>query len=378
MTAELDRLRERLIADPAAQAELGGETGHAAFRERALAMAGRYGLALGSDTLDRALDAPRRPLPWPRAPGAGWLPARIVDTPEGPALDWTWLGRRRLSQSFYEEDLRLAGFEPFNRLLAPRTPLDAILTDPAPSAPLRGLIFHLSRCGSTLTTRMLAADPRHIAVSEAAVVDQVVRRPGLEPEARAALLAAVVRALGRVRNPGEARLFLKLDCWHIRFLPLFRQAFPATPWVFLHRDPLEVLVSHQRWPGIQMVPELVAPEVFGLELPHGVPDADYRARVLAAMGEAALAHHAGGGGLIVDYRDLPGAVAERILPHFGVTPDEADRSALRAAAGPDAKAPHQTFTPDAEGKRAAATAELRTLAERHAGEVGRRLHALRA
>jgi hypothetical protein len=53
----------------------------------------------------------------------------------------------------------------------------------------------------------------------------------------------MVAALGQARA-GETRLFLKLDCWHMRDLPLFRRAFPNTPWVFLYRDPVEVLVSH--------------------------------------------------------------------------------------------------------------------------------------
>jgi hypothetical protein len=114
------------------------------------------------------------------------------------------------------------------------------------------------------------------------------------------------------RETARRRLFLKLDCWHSRDLPLFRRAFPDTPWVFLYREPVEVMVSQTRRRGVQMSPSLVPPATFGLDLPDGVPNDDYCARVLAAVCEAAAQHYparrtAGWS----NYRELPEALFTR-------------------------------------------------------------------
>jgi hypothetical protein len=216
-----------------------------------------------------------------------------------------------------------------------------------------------------------------VVLSEAAPLNAVTQRGDLDDDAKVALLRAMVAALGQARN-GESRLFLKLDCWHSRDLPLFRRAFPDTPWVFLYREPIEVMVSQTRRRGVQMVPSLVPPATFGVDLPNGVPNDDYCARVLAAVCEAAVRHYPVGGGRLVNYRQLPEALFTEILPHFGVTPSDVEASAMHAAAIRDAKAPEQAFTPDGQDKRQAATPALRAICERRLDTVYRRLEAMRA
>ncbi|MFT4251815.1 MAG: aspartyl beta-hydroxylase, partial [Caulobacter sp.] len=182
-------------------------------------------------------------------------------------------------------------------------------------------------------------------------------------------------ALGRPRGAGDARLFLKLDCWHAMAFDLFREAFPHAPWVHLHRAPEEVLVSHAREAGMQMVPGVVAPSVFGLETPE-TPDADYRARVLAAIGEAMLAAVArDGAGMLVGYAALPAAVTTRILPHFGWSPTPAEAQAMAAASAIDAKASDRVFRADGEAKRAEVDAAIRTACARRLDELHARLDA---
>ena len=224
---------------------------------------------------------------------------------------------------------------------------------------------------------MLAASPSNVVISEAAPIDAIVQLNAHDETAKAALLRAMVAVLGQARNPGETRRFVKLDCWHSLDLPLLRRAFPDTPWVFLYRDPVEVMVSHARQRGMQMIPDLVPPTVFGIDLADGVPDDDYCARVLAAVCEGAVRHYPAGGGRLIDYRELPAALFATILPHFGVAPPEAEADVMRQAAVRDAKAPEQAFAPDGAAKRQAATAAVREICERRLGSVYRRLEALR-
>ncbi|MBS0297041.1 MAG: aspartyl beta-hydroxylase [Proteobacteria bacterium] len=365
----LDRLRALLIEDGEAAARLARIGRPADFADAAAAL-----LDDGASTAVRAALTDQlgggRPASLPiietEAPAPGWLPWRL----DAEGLDWLFIGRR-LTQPFYESDLSLARCLPINRLMRVRTPRGrlAVLAGRAPD----GLIFHMSRCGSTLTARMLAGSQASRAVAEAKVVDQAVRAPGLDDAARVELLRAVVGALAR---GGPERLFLKLDCWHARDLPLFRRAFPDAPWVFLHRDPVEVMVSQRRACGIQMIPSLVPESYYGLSLPSGVPDEDYFARVLAAIMEAALDGLELGGGLCVDYRELPEAVETLILPHFGVAPSPAEREAMARVALRDAKgAPQAPFTPDSASKQATADRALRNLCEERLGRLQRRLRA---
>ena len=311
-------------------------------------------------------------------PGPGWLPARVVSRPDGLVIEWAKFGRRRLTEPFFEASLAGAVGHRFSELAGSATRLADLpaMTLPRHLTP-SGLIFHMSRCGSTLVSQMLAASAANIVVSEAPPIDAVVRLDAPAAE-RAALLQAMAAALGQVRRDGETGYVIKLDSWHTRFLPLFRSAFPSTPWVFVYRDPAEVMISHVRRAGMQMIPTLVAPEVFGLEPTGQTWGEDYYARVLAAICEGALEGHAGGGGLLVNYDELPDAVSSRILPHFGLAARPEDLEAMVGVSAYDAKSPGQRFAPDAEAKRQAMTPTTLAPVQHHCADVYRRLEAERA
>ncbi len=377
----LTAFRALVLSDVALQDTLGQIDDFAAFAIRAAEAARDRGVALDVETLRTLLHAPPDDPPAldGLAPLPGWLPAEVVKIDGRHLVTWVHFGRRRLTESFYGDDLTLARRRPLNRLLSFRTPLSDL---PAwarviPALEPAGLVFHMSRCGSTLVAQMLAAPARHVVLSEPAPLDAIVRLDDHDAAAKLVLLRAMAAILGQARNPGEDNCFLKLDCWHTLSLPLFRRAFPRAPWVFLYRDPVEVMVSHMRRRGMQMVPGLTPPATFGLDLPDGVPNEDYCARVLAAICEGALRHYTGGGGLLIDYRQLPEALFTTILPHFGVAVSEAEADALRHAAMRDAKAPEQAFAPDTVGKQQAATETVRAICEVRLGEVYRRLEALR-
>jgi hypothetical protein len=371
-------LRALVLSDVALQDALGDIEDFSVFAARTSEAARAGGVDLDVAAIRDLLHAPPSP---PAIDGStptpGWLPAAVSQVEGRAAVAWLRFGRRRLIESFYDDSLVRQRFLPFNRLFGVRTTLSDLQawTAALPTLEPAGLIFHMSRCGSTLTAQMLAASPAHVVLSEAAPLNAATRA-GLDDDAKVALLRAMVAALGQARN-GETRLFLKLDCWHSRDLPLFRRAFPNTPWVFLYREPIEVMVSQTRRRGVQMVPSLVPPSTFGVDLPDGVPNDDYCARVLAAVCDGAVRHYPAGGGLLVNYRQLPEALFTEILPHFGVTVSEVERHAMRAATIRDAKTPEQTFAPDARDKQQAATPALRAICERRLASVYGQLEALR-
>ncbi|PLR20604.1 aspartyl beta-hydroxylase [Caulobacter zeae] len=366
-TRDLDVFMARLAEDVSACARLADHFRDEDFAHEAQALAAAWGLAAPglTERLTRRGVVPRAV-----APAAGWLPVAV--SPGEDAVDWAFFGARRLEESFFGESVPKVWSAPLNRLLRLRTPLSALegLAGPVPD----GLVFHMSRCGSTLLGRMLGAPEGATVLSEAAPIDHVVRGD-LPPDRKVALLRGVVAALGRARGAGDERLFLKLDCWHARFFDLFREAFPRTRWLHLYRAPAEVMVSHARSPGMQMVPQVVAPAVFGLAQP-ATPDADYQAAVLAAIGEAMLAAFAADGeGLLVNYETLPGAAAGRVLPHFGWAPDALESEAMTAAAAIDAKAPERAFRPDGAAKRAEVDPAIRAACAARLDDLHARLEA---
>jgi hypothetical protein len=361
MTALLDAARQRGFIFTA-------EDVRNAMRERALGIEGVAEIA-----------AKETPLP-----PAGWLPIRASWQAGELYAHWAYFGERRLRDPFFEGDARRSLYQPFNTLFRYVTAVDKLAAwlDERPHLEPSGFIFHMSRCGSTLVSQMLAVVDSNIVVSEASPIDGVVQtylsKPDLGDERQHRWLRSMVGALGQKRCGDERRYFIKLDCWHSVALPLFRRAFPAVPWIFLYRDPVEVIVSQLRMPGAHMLPHGVGPSFHSVERAYGPGTAEnYYAQVLAKICEPALQHFDEGGGLLVNYRELPEAVLSTILPHFGVTSSASDRAAMMAATRVDAKAPGFAFAPDSAAKQQAASPAARAAAERWLGHIYDRLEALR-
>lgn len=289
----------------------------------------------------------------------GWLPVGITRSTTEPLVDWCRMGTRRFTEPFFDHTVQAAIREPFSLLFRHQLPLDSLLEwqERSPGLAPSGFIFHMSRCGSTLVSQMLAALPDHIVISEPPPLDALLRTEsrGASDGQRIAWLRAWVSAMGQPRN-GEERLFLKLDAWHTFDLPLLRRAFPDTPWIFLYRNPVEVMISAINNPGMHLVPGLVGVTVPGIDPDAALrmPQSEYIARVLAALLRASLEYIGPLGGKAINYSSLPEVVISAIAPHFGLTLSPAQIEAMNAVTAFHAKTPYFSFEPDSESKRNAA------------------------
>ena len=164
-----------------------------------------------------------------------WVPIRIFWNGTEPAIDWCYFGGVRFTDSFFEQTVTRVLRDPFPSVFRHHTPVEAVeeLYGLDPGIQPSGFIFHMSRCGSTLITQVLAALPNHIVISEAPILDDALRAHHAHPEVSLDAYAQWVRwiasALGRRRLPEESRFFIKLDCWHIYELPLLRRAPAGLP-----------------------------------------------------------------------------------------------------------------------------------------------------
>jgi len=381
-----------VMADEALAARLAAVEDTDAFVAHATRSAQSHDIVLSEASLRNTAQAdPLGLARWADVPLAGsslpprhWLPIGVAAAAGATYVDWAWLGPEPLAGPFYETAVRRAWARPFNRMFRYRTGLQDLIAqaETADSLEPSGFIFHMSRCGSTLAAQMLAALSDCVVISEAAPIDAVVQLGrAVAPEDAVRALRAMISAFGRKRAGHERRYVIKLDCWHTLALPLFRHAFPDVPWVFLYRDPVEVLVSQMRQRGTQMVPQYMPPSFFGLDPAGYLMDEDYCARVLGVICRAVIDHHGIGGqdfgnGLILNYRKLPDAVCSAILPHFGMACGEEERQRMRQIAQRDAKSPTLSFASDTDSKQRDATDKIRRAADRHLGEIYNRLEAL--
>ena len=181
-------------------------------------------------------------------------------------------------------------------------------------------------------------------------------------------MRAVAGALAQAGRATEQRCYIKLDSWHCLQIDLITRTFPGVPWVFLMRDPVEVIVSHLRLPGVQMVPGLVAPPLPGIGLLEAVtmPRAEYAARMLGALCEAVLKHikRDAGPGLLVDHSRLAQDLRCRLLPHLGVDWIDDEVDPVDTAQARNAKRRDELYEDDALTKQREADTAVREAAER--------------
>ena len=155
------------------------------------------------------------------------------------------------------------------------------------------------------------------------------------------------------------------------------EAFPGVPWIFVYRNPVEVMISHERQRAFWTMPGINT--VRGTALTHeALDDPDiYLAGLLAEMCRTALRHCRPPHGLLVNYEELPAALFGRIARHFGCAWDEAEVAAMKIASARDAKRPLSSFTADSAGKRGEADPGLMEICERVVGAVYRDIEAER-
>jgi hypothetical protein len=305
----------------------------------------------------------------------GWAPIRV--DPTGDAVGWLPGERLRLRRGlFYEtlfETLASGAVVP-----ARRTSLSTLRALGAQTARRPdGFVFHVSRCGSTLLGNMLLASPRNLVLQEAEAVNALLRDfdGQLPDDAKAELLRGVLEGFDRSRPREGGRLFVKFSSWNVLQLPLIRRAFPDVPWVFLYRDPVEVVVSNLLDPGT-WVRDQTNPAM-GRHLAGAGPEQtlqmsrlDYCARVIGRYAQAAL-EHADARCLFLEYGQLTDDGFRRILAFFGCDASEGEIQQMAAersfySKGSATKKPRAG---DRERKQRLGGADVREAVARHAGDA---------
>jgi hypothetical protein len=316
-----------------------------------------------------------------------WLPISFKFTARGASVRWLNFGDKDLSEPFFNQTVR--------SLRTRRPPADERITDVQPlldtardfrTLTPAGIIFHVSRCGSTLVANALKISPAVTVLSESAVVATLFRgnvfgrRQATDPSVREmigrrrALLDAVITLYGHRKTVAQPRVVIKCPAASILQMAMARAIWPDVPFVVLIRDPLEVVVSNiavqAGWVRARQVP-VGERCLFGwpADEVHAMTLEEYAARGLRQFYDAAarqLSPHC----TVVDYSALDAQRIKDIATAFDVDLPPAHSPAFVRLMGTYSKdvAGDRPFEADTERKHRDASATLKHVVDRWARE----------
>ncbi len=216
-------------------------------------------------------------------------------------------------------------------------------------------IFHISRCGSTLTARALSLNPANRVFNEPTVISQPLFWDKLPSEVQ----SHVFRCHGLVPESGrEQRLIIKFAPFALFRLPRILELFPNVEKWFVFRDPLPVLVSNLLRKASFLDPKRTEEIAWTLgEDPadlSAMREPAFAAHILGRQAEVA-ARHLNEFDRVLNYRDFPGTLIDGCQQWWDEVPPGVEHTLSRYA-----KDTSRPFVPDEESKIQAATEEMRS------------------
>ncbi|NNC18350.1 hypothetical protein HJC22_21800 [Corallococcus exiguus] len=287
----------------------------------------------------------------------GWIPAwdRLAEEPRG--IEWINEAGRFQEGPFYDESIAL--------LLQRHPRIGRNVSSPATVHQVAeaidglspsGFIFHMSRCGSTLVQNALRCLDGTLVPGEPDVLSSLLLAsvPGPRPRGasaaaqaeRDALLRSLVKVFGRRRTKRDRRLFIKFASLETVRLDVVRRLWPDVPWLFIYRDPVDVVVSNMARPSGWMdrpTPEQVKRYFgWGPRTVDAMTREEYCARAIshfcgvAADSADAKAH-------LLNYEDIDLERLVAVMDAFGVHPTRAERARVEKSL--------RVYSKDPRGKR---------------------------
>lgn len=255
-----------------------------------------------------------------------WIPFELMSIGKRSMVRWVHPGSQALFlEPFFNQTIDALISANSVQKLTPIEELEGVQPAKAP----KGFIFHVSRCGSTLVSRSLAGVAHHRVISEPAPLNQLLLTENLDPSYKERLLKGLIHAL--CGTAADTACFIKFTSWNLLFLEQILALFPTTPWLFIYREPADVLQSlaarAPRWAANEQLARIM-----------GDPHSEAQERIiftLESIFKAPLPHldrlaH------VVNYSQLPEAILE-ISAHFKLELDPAEQGQIIRMGQYDAK-----------------------------------------
>jgi len=201
-----------------------------------------------------------------------WIPVRLSVENDILLFRWLYTKDKSFTEPFFGDTIVRCLQFPQNSQIYKCCSTNGSLVEWAAgmdAVPPAAFIFHVSRCGSTLVSQALAINKQNISLSEVPLFDVILRLPlnndRICDEQSDEILAAAIKFYGIKRTLKENKLFIKTDSWHLLFYKRLRALYPETPFIVMYRNPGDVLNSNKRSRGMQAIPHLVEPSLYGFD-----------------------------------------------------------------------------------------------------------------
>ena len=285
------------------------------------------------------------------APLKDWIPYRLKETGDAANCEWLYLGNYAFDEPFFDETIshcrQLKENSQMRRVISDVSMLSEWASELFAITPT-AFIFHVSRCGSTLLSQLLAQNPANIVLSEVPFFDELLQK-GFRNNSMEKILPLLKDAItfyGKKRNEKQEHLFIKADSWHIHFYTELRQLFPQTPFLLLSRRPDEVVRSHQKLRGMQAVQGVIEPALFGFdETIFHIPLDEYTANVLETYYNAfAEILQKDKLAFAFDYKDGMMNIIQKMMAACNITVAEEQLESMKERSSCHSKFPEQAFS----------------------------------
>lgn len=273
--------------------------------------------------------------------------------------EWIYTGGKNFDEPFFGDSISACRqlkenngrYKSISQLNMLETWADGLQDIPEPTA----IIFHVSRCGSTLFSQLLGLQEKHLVLSEVPFFDELLRlpfrQPGIAANEVSAMLKASVRIYGNSRTEKPAHIFIKTDSWHLFFYEHLREMYPRAASILLFRDPWEVIKSQQRRRGMQSVPGVLEPALFGFSAEEATEtDLDkymamvlhrYFSKMIKIAEDDPLA-------LLVNYSEGADSCIKKIFSHLKIPLDASAKAGLNVRVKYHGKYPDRLFAEENE------------------------------
>lgn len=286
-----------------------------------------------------------------------WLPYRYQ--PRRKQVSWL-VPVGHATEPFQDEYISRCSQLLFNQIFQPRTSLESARQQAVEIASVQpaGFIFHLSRCGSTLISGCLSELDSTCVFSESPLLTELLLDNQLTTDEQKKTLRIFIN-LQAAAFPARPQMIIKWNAWDIFRWELIRSLYPQVPAVFLVRDPVEILASHQRMTGRHMAGDpslgVLHPVFSGQGAALSMLDCriEVLRTLLLAMGKQSFSSNT----RVVDYRQVNAQHVAEVLKFFGCVVDKLGFLKIQERMRFNSKAPGQTFVDDSLKKQHCFTVE---------------------
>ena len=285
-----------------------------------------------------------------------WIPLKLFTEGNEILCQWLYVGDKQFTEPFFDETILHCRqlkknvhvykcVSSLDVLPAWAENLDAV----APTA----FIFHVSRCGSTLLSQLLALNADNLVLSEVPFLDELLRlrfknTKNIKEETNENInryFKAALAFYGKRNAHDQTKMFIKTDSWHLLFYKQIRELYPQALFILLYRSPAEIIRSQKKLRGMQSIPGVIETELFGFGKEDITYDLDvYMSRVLEKYFTKLLEIIVKDNFcILVNYQEGIPAIMNRIMHLTGLSPKSEDLAKIEERIRFDAKNPSRIF-----------------------------------